>query len=160
MSTPACTKPVIAVAVPMAVALAVVSVALAIAVYQGGSTKVVTVTVTATNALTEVFEGISRSMPMISIVSVSAKAKGESLLFDAYLVNSREGGDKLIKIEAVLGGRTETRTLAETIPGNYRGWITVEFDNRTLRAVPGSTVDFKLYFEKSGVHTFRVVVSP
>lgn len=160
LSSPACVKPVLAVAIPMAVALVMVSATLSVVVHRGEPSGVATVTVTATYVPTEIFGRVNRSMPLIAIASITAKASGDRLVFEAFLANSGEGGDRLIKAEAIYGNKIETCSLDRAIPGNYRGWITLEFDNRRLGATPGSSIDLRLYFEKSGTHTIRVVVSP
>ncbi|MEM1961944.1 MAG: archaellin/type IV pilin N-terminal domain-containing protein [Sulfolobales archaeon] len=125
------------------------------------------------------FGGLTGGQPQISITSITAKNDSGGLKIEMYLSNAGAGSDKLVKIEVIHGGTStayipESKTLsgvssatvsvspsatgAVVIAGNYKGWVTIQTGYKS--AAPGDTVILKLYFERSGIQTINVVVSP
>ncbi|MEM1668771.1 MAG: archaellin/type IV pilin N-terminal domain-containing protein [Thermofilaceae archaeon] len=126
------------------------------------------------------FGGLTGGQPQISITSIMAKKGTNGLEIQMYLNNAGAGSDKLVKVEIIHGGTstsygltgttltltgTQAATVTATpggtsvvIAGNYKGWLTINTDYGN--ASPGDTVILKLYFERSGIQTINVVVSP
>ncbi|MEM1651238.1 MAG: hypothetical protein QXH94_05575 [Sulfolobales archaeon] len=125
------------------------------------------------------FGGLTGGQPQISITSITAKNTSNGLEIQMYLSNAGAGSDKLVKIEVIHGGTSTVYTPAGAtlsgstpgtisvttstqgavvIAGNYKGWVTIR--TGYTGAAPGDTVILKLYFERSGIQTINVVVSP
>lgn len=125
------------------------------------------------------FGGLTGGQPQITITNAVAKRPGGtgSLQLELYISNAGAGSDRLLRVEIIHGGATSiyyatgtftgtagmtaTATTAATsmlVGGNSRGWLTLT--TGFTAAAPGDTIIVKLYFEKSGVQTLNVVVSP
>jgi len=121
------------------------------------------------------FGGLTGGQPQISITSITAKLSNSDLQFEMYLSNAGAGSDKLVKVEVIAGGKSNMESNlndkvtgldvqtdgSAIVRGNYKGWVTLTVDPPSeVTVAPGDTVILKLYFERSGIQTINVIVSP
>ncbi|MDW8082951.1 MAG: archaellin/type IV pilin N-terminal domain-containing protein [Sulfolobales archaeon] len=124
------------------------------------------------------FGGLSGGQPQITITNAVARNMSKGLQLELYISNAGAGSDRLLRVEIIHGGSTSTYYATGTftgtagmtvnattvaaalmlVGGNSRGWLTITTGYN--KAAPGDTIIIKLYFEKSGVQTLNVVVSP
>ncbi len=100
--------------------------------------------------------------PQIAIPSAIARTERDGkVAFELYVVNAGAGSDKIVRAYAMHGGRTfEAVPETSIIPAGYRGWMRLTTVEPVRGVSPGDALVLRIYFERSGVHTISVVVSP